>query len=219
MLAPIVLCGCAEQFNIEGTSSVPSLDGSKLYLQAVKGEQMVSIDSCEVVHGEFRFAGLLDTVRMASITVGDSHLMPLVLEEGKITVGISQPTMKLGGTPMNDQLYDFMTKHTQIENSMNELGHRENQMLLDGIDEQEDSLVTNFICDNFDNVLGPGIFMMLTSGYRYPILTPQIEQIMSKATESFKQDAYVREYMRMARENEARLMGDDSGLPTDSLSQ
>ncbi|MCR4918280.1 MAG: DUF4369 domain-containing protein [Prevotella sp.] len=235
MLAPIVLCGCAEQFNIEGTSSVPSLDGSKLYLQAVKGEQMVSIDSCEVVHGEFRFAGLLDTVRMASITVGDSHLMPLVLEEGKITVGISQPTMKLGGTPMNDLLYDFMTKHTQIENSMNELGHRENQMLLDGIDEQtiarqvqleaavltrqEDSLVTNFICDNFDNVLGPGIFMMLTSGYRYPILTPQIEQIMSKATESFKQDAYVREYMRMARENEARLMGDDSGLPTDSLSQ
>ncbi len=235
MLAPLVLCGCAEQFSIKGTSSVSALDGSKLYLKVVKGEQMESIDSCEVVHGEFHFAGLLDTVRMASIAVGDSHLMPLVLEEGDITVGISQPAMKLGGTPMNDLLYDFMTKHTQIENSMSELGHRENQMLLDGVDEQtiaselaveaalltkqEDSLVTNFICDNFDNVLGPGIFMLLTSGYRYPILTPQIEQIMSKATDRFKQDAYVSEYMRMARENEARLMGDEAGLPPDSLGQ
>ena len=82
-------------------------------------------------------------------------------------------------------------------------------MLLEGIDEltirqhidaeaavimkQEDSLVTNFIIDNFDNVLGPGVFMMITSGFRYPILTPQIEDIMSKATEKFKNDPYVKD--------------------------
>ena len=72
---------------------------------------------------------------------------------------------------------------------------------------EEDKLVTTFICDNFDNVLGPGIFMMITSQYRYPILTPQIEEIMSKATDHFKNDPYVRDYYQTAQENEARMNG------------
>ena len=106
---------------------------------------------------------------------------------------------------------------------MNELSHRQSQMLLDGIDEetidrelsieaaqiapQEDSLVTNFIVDNFENVLGPGVFMMITSQYRFPVLTPQIEYIMSKATKTFKNDSYVREYYQAAQENEQRMNG------------
>ena len=101
--------------------------------------------------------------------------------------------------------------------------NRQSQMLLDGIDEEqidrqlsaeadliaaeEDRLVTRFICDNFDNVLGPGVFMMITSQYRFPILTPQIEDIMSKATEKFKSDPYVRDYYQAAQENEARMNG------------
>jgi hypothetical protein len=189
----------------------------------------VAIDSCEVVHGEFHFAGLLDSVRMASITMGQEPIVSLVLEQGDIQVSINQPTMKIGGTPLNDTLYRFMQHHTQLESSMAELGRKESQMMLDGIDEQsiaelltreaavlarqEDSLVTHFICDNFDNVLGPGVFMMLTSGFRYPVLTPQIEEIMSKATERFRQNRYVREYMRMAEENEAKMQGLDTPLP------
>jgi len=110
-----------------------------------------------------------------------------------------------------------------LGNQMAELSHKQSQMLLDGIDEsiinqqlnieaadiarREDSLVTNFIVDNFDNVLGPGIFMMVTSGYRYPTLTPQIEYIMSKATDHFKNDPYVREYYQVATENQARQNG------------
>ena len=56
------------------------------------------------------------------------------------------------------------------------------------IAQQEDSLVTHFIIDNFDNVLGPGVFMMMTGSYPYPVLTPQIEDIMSKATKKFKSE-------------------------------
>jgi hypothetical protein len=67
--------------------------------------------------------------------------------------------------------------------------------------------VTNFIVDNFDNVLGPGVFMMMTGSYPYPVLTPQIEDIMSKATKKFKDDAYVKEYYRVANEIQARQNG------------
>ena len=218
-----LLTSCASSYNVRGTSSVSALDGSKLYLKAVKNNDLKNIDSCEVVHGEFQFAGLLDTVRMVSLFMDDESIMPLVLEEGDIVIRIDNAVQSVSGTPLNDSLFVFIDKHNQLTNRMSELGHRQSQMMLDGIDEnqinrqlnaeadliaaEEDRLVTKFICDNFDNVLGPGVFMMITSQYRYPILTPQIEDIMSKATEKFKSDPYVHEYYQAAQENEARMNG------------
>jgi hypothetical protein len=75
------------------------------------------------------------------------------------------------------------------------------------LSELEDSLVTNFVTENFDNVLGPGVFMMVTSGNVYPQLTPWIEDIMSKATDKFKNDAYVKDYYQKAQENEEIMNG------------
>ena len=228
-----LLTSCASSYNVRGTSSVSALDGSKLYLKAVKNNDLKNIDSCEVVHGEFHFAGLLDTVRMVSLFMDDESIMPIVLEEGEVVIRIENAVQSVSGTPLNDSLYVFIDKHNQLSNRMNELSHRQSQMLLDGIDEEEinrqlsaeaneiaieeDQLVTKFICDNFDNVLGPGVFMMITSQYRYPVLTPQIEDIMSKATQKFKSDPYVRDYYQTAQENEARMNGtkdmDDVAAP------
>ena len=53
-----LLTSCASSYNVSGTSSVSAMDGSKLYLKAVKNNDLQNIDSCEVVHGEFHFAGL-----------------------------------------------------------------------------------------------------------------------------------------------------------------
>ena len=218
-----LLASCASSYRVEGTSSVSALDGSKLYLKAIKSGQLRSIDSCDVVHGEFHFAGLLDTVRMANLYMDDESILPVVLEEGDITVRISPASQSVGGTPLNDSLYKFIDRHNQLINLMDELGHKQNQMILDGIDEQtigeeieaeanrisaeEDQLVTKFIEANYDNVLGPGVFMMLTSQYPYPVLTPQIEYLMSRATKNFKEDPYVRDYYSAAQENEARMNG------------
>ena len=228
----ITLVSCAESYSIQGSSSVSSLDGSKLYLKTVKDQELKNLDSCDVVHGKFRFAGLLDTVKLANLYMDDEPLMmPVVIEKGEIEIHIDNTTRSVSGSPLNEKLYQFIRRHDQLGNEMNELGHKQSQMLLDGIDEesinrqlsveaarlaqQEDSLVTNFIVENFDNILGPGVFMMMTGGYQYPILTPQIEDIMSKATKKFKDDPYVKEYYRTAQEIQARQNGlvDDSGQP------
>lgn len=206
---------CASTYNVEGSSSVSALDGNKLYLKAIKNNEFKNIDSCEVVHGEFHFTGLLDTIRMASLYMDDESIMPVVLEKGEIVVKIDPARQMVGGTPMNDSLYKFIDKHNQLTNQMNELSHKQSQMLLEGLDEgtidsqlsaeaariaqEEDHLVMKFIEANFDNVAGPGVFMMITSQYRYPILTPQIEDIMSKATQKFKDDPYVKDYYQTAR--------------------
>lgn len=214
---------CASTYNVEGSSSVSALDGNKLYLKAIKNNEFKNIDSCEVVHGEFHFTGLLDTIRMASLYMDDESIMPVVLEKGEIVVKIDPARQMVGGTPMNDSLYKFIDKHNQLTNQMNELSHKQSQMLLEGLDEgtidsqlsaeaariaqEEDHLVMKFIEANFDNVLGPGVFMMITSQYRYPIPTPQIEDIMSKATQKFKDDPYVKDYYQTAQENEKRMSG------------
>lgn len=219
----VLFTSCASSYHVQGTSSVSALDGNKLYLKTVKNNDLHNIDSCEVVHGEFQFTGVLDTTRMATLFMDDESIMPIVLEEGEIKIKIDNAMQSVGGTPMNDSLYQFIDKHNQLSNRMAELSHRQSQMLLDGIDEEvinqqlnaeaaqiaaeEDELVTKFIVDNFDNVLGPGVFMMITSQYRYPILTPQIEDIMSKATKKFKEDPYVKDYYETAQENEARMNG------------
>ena len=73
---------CASSYNVQGSSSVSALDGSKLYLKAFKSGEVKNIDSCDVVHGEFHFAGLLDSVRMANLFMDDESILPVVLEEG-----------------------------------------------------------------------------------------------------------------------------------------
>ena len=218
-----LMASCANSYNVQGSSSISSLDGSKLYLKAVKNNELKSIDSCDIVHGQFHFNGILDTVRMANLFMDDQSIMPVVLEEGEIVIKLDNAAQSVGGTPLNDKLYKFIDKHKQLDNRMSELSHKQSQMMLEGVDEltinehlnaeaekiaaEEDKLVTSFIVENFDNVLGPGVFMMITSGFNVPVLTPQIEDIMSKATEKFKNDPYVKEYYQVASENMAKMQG------------
>ena len=221
-----LMASCAKSYNVQGSSSISSLDGSKLYLKAVKNNELKSIDSCDIVHGQFHFSGILDTVRMANLFMDDQSLLPVVLEEGEIVIKIDNAAQSVGGTPLNDKLYKFIDKHKQLDNRMSELSHKQSQMMLEGVDEltineklnaeaekiaaEEDKLVTSFIVENFDNVLGPGVFMMITSGFNVPVLTPQIEDIMSKATEKFKNDPYVKEYYQVASDNMAKMQGLDA---------
>ena len=220
-----LMASCANSYNVHGSSSISSLDGSKLYLKAVKNNELKSIDSCDIVHGQFHFSGILDTVRMANLFMDDQSLLPVVLEEGEIVIKIDNAAQSVGGTPLNDKLYKFIDKHKQLDNRMSELSHKQSQMMLEGVDEltineklnaeaekiaaEEDKLVTSFIVENFDNVLGPGVFMMITSGFNVPVLTPQIEDIMSKATDKFKNDPYVKEYYQVASDNMAKMQGLD----------
>ena len=220
-----LMASCANSYNVQGSSSISSLDGSKLYLKAVKNNELKSIDSCDIVHGQFHFSGILDTVRMANLFMDDQSIMPVVLEEGEIVIKLDNAAQSVGGTPLNDKLYKFIDKHKQLDNRMSELSHKQSQMMLEGVDEltineqlnaeaekiaaEEDKLVTSFIVENFDNVLGPGVFMMITSGFNVPVLTPQIEDIMSKATDKFKNDPYVKEYYQVASENMAKMQGLD----------
>lgn len=223
LISLLGLASCANTYNIQGSSNVSTLDGRMLYLKVLKDNDFKKLDSCDVVHGQFHFAGAFDSVAMASIFMDDESVLPLVLEGGDISIKIDNTQQSVSGTPLNDELFRFFKKWNQLRGEQLELVHRHDQAIMDGSDMNqvikelnaesvrlsvlEDSLVTTFVTDNFDNVLGPGVFMMVTLGNPYPQLTPWIEDIMSKATTHFKNDAYVKDYYKKAQENEEIMNG------------
>ena len=229
LAVPLALMSCSKQYLIQGSSTVQSLDGKMLYLKALKENQLVDIDSCEVIHGQFEFSGTWDSTMMVNLFMDDESIMPLVVEEGNVQIHIDHAEQSVTGTPLNDSLYAFIHEKSRIDNQLAELSHKESQMIMDGMDHDEilkilneeaarlnqenDSLVIGFISKNFDNVLGPGVFMILTSSFPYPIITPQIDSLMSIATPYFQNNSYVKEYMKLATENK-ELMKErrDAGL-------
>lgn len=212
---------CSEQYLVNGRSSVQSLEGKTLYLKVYDNDEMRTIDSSGVVHGKFRFNGLMDSVMMGNVFLGESSVMPIVIESGKVTLQIDETMQSATGTPLNDSLSNFIRRKTQLDDQLSELPHKESRLIMEGYDQQEinevlgrearelaeknDRLVTDFIRTNYNNVLGPGIFMILTSRLQYPVLTPQIEEIVTHASPYFLNHSYVKEYIRAAEANMEKM--------------
>ena len=223
MLIVIVLAmvSCRSQYMVKGSSNVDDLEGRVLTLKVYVDGEMRSIDSTRVVHGRFNFGGGMDSTMLANVFLGNLSLMPIVLEEGEVKLNIGETQQTATGTPLNDTLSGFIQRKTQLDARMAELPHLQSQMIMDGtdydeimyelgkqskeIEDENDRLITRFIRANYNNVLGPGIFMILTSNLPYPILNPLIEEIITNAPPYFLGHPYVKKYIeeaKRARENE-----------------
>ena len=167
---------CAKSYYIQGTSNVSSLDGRKLYLKGGAADTLFTIDSCDVVHGEFTFKGNLDSVQIVQVYMDDVNLQfPLVLEEGDIILKLDNTQQSVSGTPLNDKINAFWRKFTQLRNQYVEIDHEEGVAIMNGHDEEAtntrlikkalkvyantDKLFTNFVTENFDIPLAPWGFL------------------------------------------------------------
>ena len=217
VLLLVLFASCSHKYKVDGVSSVTSLDGKMLYLKTLRDGQWITIDSVEVVHGLFSASGPLDSVMMVTLYMNDEAIMPLVLESGKIEVSISNAQLTAKGTPLNNALYEFIGKRNELELKIEELERKEARMVLDGaaLDDIHEQLtqegealakemndyVKKFISTNYENVLGPSVFMMMCSTLPYPVMTPQVEDIIRTAPQSFKSNPLVREFLDKAKEN------------------
>ncbi|MBQ7527746.1 MAG: DUF4369 domain-containing protein [Bacteroidaceae bacterium] len=216
LLSVIMLLSCKSQYMVRGSSNVDELEGKVLTLKVYVDGEMKSIDSTRVVHGKFSFGGGMDSTMLANVFMGDLSLMPIVLEEGEVKLTIGETQQTATGTPLNDTLSGFIQRKTQLDARMAELPHLHAQMIMDGTDYDEimyeldkqsrelsaenDELISRFIRANYNNVLGPGIFMIMTSHLPHPVLTPQIEQLIIDAPPYFLGHPYVREYIQKAKQ-------------------
>ncbi len=216
----LAFASCASEYQIIGSSSVSRLDGKMLFVKVPQGDRMLNVDSAEVVHGIFQMEGIADSATIASLYMDDESIMPFVIEKGKIAIDINRAQIKVSGTPLNDRLYDFVAKKTSLDDRAYELERKESRMIMDGVpsdeiqrviteereklSEEMNALAKKFIQDNYTNVLGPGVFIMLCSSFPYPVLTPAIEEILDAAPDSFKNNTMVKEYVEAASTNMGR---------------
>lgn len=176
----LALTSCTKSYYIHGTSNISSLDGRQLYLKGGSGDSLITLDSCEVVHGNFSFKGTLDSVQVAQIYMDDMNLQfPIVLEEGDIQLKLDNTLLRVSGTPLNEKLNTFWTKFTQLRNQFIEIDNEEGVSIMNGHDEEAtnarlikkallvyaniDKLFTAFVTNNFDNTLSTWGFLTRVS--------------------------------------------------------
>lgn len=209
---------CSSTYQITGNSDITTLDGKILSLRTLRDGHWVEVDSAEVVHGLFSMNGKADTTRMVTIYFDNQGIMPIILENGDINVSISNQTMRAEGTPLNDALYDFIRVRSSMERQLGILNSREARLIMEGanpdfihmqiqqeidsINRQMNAFARSFISDNFNNILGPSVFMMMCSTLPYPILTDEIEAILNSAPESFLNQEWVKDFISKAKENQ-----------------
>lgn len=222
-LLALAATGCGgNKMDVKGTTTIPGLEGKTLYLKVFADGDLQAIDSARIQHGKFAFKGTEpDSAVMANLFLGDESVMPIVLDGSALTIRLDEAERKVTGSELNDTLFAFIARKTALDVQLAELPRRESRMILDGMDhdeivrllsqeaailnEQEEALVMQFMKDNMHNCLAPGVFMILTSNFPYPVLNPQIEELLTLGSPQFVNNAYVKEYVRMAKENMEKL--------------
>ena len=220
-LASLLLTSCAEQYNIDGKSSVSSLDGRMMYLRltpdgfATVQTSTVCLDSCRMEHGRFSFDGDVDSVMMALLYSEGDCVMPVVLENGKLSVQVDNVEQRVSGGPLNDKLYKFFREKNRLDNEIWELHRKSMRMMYAGatpddidkavgrhlakLNRQSEDLDVQFVTENYDNPLGPGVFMLMCSQYPSPVMTTQITRIVQAAPLEFLSNPFVKNYLHQAR--------------------
>ena len=141
---------------------------------------------------------------------------------GWIKIDNTQETVT--GTPLNDKLTKFRQQFTRLMNESSDLVHQHDQAIMNGrnmeevntrlaakdadINRKMDKLVTTFVTDNMDNILGPYVFITICMNkYNVPMLDAWVEDIMTRATDKFKNNPQVKEYYEAAQENQNIMNG------------
>lgn len=219
--ALLLLASCGDKFSVKGTLATDILDGEYAYVKCDVDGGVVTIDSCRVLHSAFELAGTVDSIQLASLYIGNTPIMPFVLEKGDISIDIVPNSISIGGTPLNEELGKLMNEKATLEARMVEIGRLEASMILNGhtpeaaaafvsdsiaaLGVSMESMMNVYIRRNYDNVLAPCIFALLYSAVSVPILSPELERLYEDAPESFRRDAFVNSYYSAAQENMSRM--------------
>ena len=212
----LLLSSCSESsYFIDGTSSMPNTPTSNMaYIKEYNQSFNTSIDSCLVVHGHFQMSGPLDSIMCVGLSMGDGTLIPIILENGDINVNIASSSIQVEGTPLNKDLYTFLSSRDSLIFLISDLPRSEAYLFYRGYSPLQiqnmlfrkqaqyqnalDKLEDQFIKDNYKNVLGITWFCHLMNEvhdyYGYPVITPRLRALYRKAPHSFRHHPHIAPY-------------------------
>lgn len=220
LISSLFSFSCADSYRIMGTSNLFDIDGKTITLRMAEDNVWRTLDSCEVLHGQFLMKGKIDSNIVATLFLDGKPVMPVIVEPGDMDVTMSKLTFKVSGTPLNDSLYNFIARKYKLDLRVVELEREESQMIMNGYGEAEiqahiDSvyqvlgedmkrLVCSFIGENYHNVLGLCGFAMLCNGLPYPMITPLIQKVIDEAPQVFLEHPSISNFLQVAYDNMER---------------
>ena len=214
MEEPIINVGIGE---FDELNFCPTADGNIVINDVEIGKQFHwNKREKQRFNGKFTVKGQIDSATMANLFIGEDIVIPIVLEEGEISVDLKAEDLVWGGTELNETLYKFFKSRDSLQTQLRDIQKMEYEMTVNGVDEQtinqrlmaemqkvsakEDVLTTSFIKSHYNDALGVGVFVMLLSNMQYPVMTPQIEDILTTAPDAFKQHKLVKKYQEDAKQ-------------------
>lgn len=219
--------GAVMHYELTGRTNISGLEERALTLKVFTDSGFTKVNSAHITHGKFTFTGTIDSAVMAYLfSEEEVGIMPIVLEEGELTMCLNEEEQSVGGTPLNDTLNHFIHRTIQLDNQLVELDkYRKPCLYREGYTQEQVAEILNreglplkemraryvvdFIRRNFNTPLGPGIFMVMTYAIRPPTLFhPRVAEVMEGAPQKFTTSSYVNWYLkqaeifdRIAREN------------------
>lgn len=206
---------CSNSYHISGDIRSGFFEGHTLTLRVLQDSVWSIIDSVEVIHGHFNTIGTVKQPQMATLFCQEYALLPLVLEGGNINVILNGHLVEAKGTPMNNKLYGFFDERKELTYQLDDLDQRVANMVVSGysIDQAQDLVSSQrkainevlatqsrtFIKENYNNVLGPNVFMMLCANLPYPKISDNLKSILLEAPEEFKMRPGIKIYALAAQ--------------------
>lgn len=116
-------CNNEPAYKISGTVE-NATDGEWVYLQEVKGRELVKLDSAAVTNGAFTFSGRQDTAVSRYLTYTPAEAKRIMtdffLENGNITVTLGEEST-VGGTTNNDIYQAYKNESLPINKEIGEI--------------------------------------------------------------------------------------------------
>lgn len=217
----LFVTSCARHYNIAGNVVEGALQGETLYLMTHHEAQFTRrVDSCKIVHGQFTLMGSVDSITWAKLYLDQNMVMPLVIEGGEVEVVIDCFGNRIKGSPLNEKLNRFFEAMSKLQREWDAIYDRRIQLYMSGshvphilaeldareqrLERKMEAVENKFIRDNFENVLGPGMFLLLSEQYSVPVITEQFRLILDDAPTEFLNHPMIVDYLRRANYKRVR---------------
>lgn len=199
----LTACNNEPAYKIAGTVEGIS-DGETVYLQDVKGRELVKLDSAVVTNGTFSFSGRQDTAKYCYINHPASGIwIDLFLENGNINAVLADEG-KAVGTPTNEiyQAYknNFSAKQKEIgemyqkirtDSTLTDVQRQEIMAQIEAKDAEGINMVYNTIVENISNPVG----IMLLPNYAPAFEFEKQEALVELIPESAKNNERIARFI------------------------
>lgn len=218
--AALLMVACQSgktNYTVSGTAPFAQ-EGDSIELSLVKGRNFEPIAKVAVENGAFHFEGMTDTCQMAVLVMGERPMAQLFLEEGDITVELSQEeAANAVGTLNNNRMEAFNTLLQDVYEEYGELAEKAGaeglsdddkaslQEQMGAVEDKFNEAIKSSVKDNADSQFG----LYILKQYSYNFKPEELAPILEAYAANFPGN----EDIARMKENNDKVLNTSNGKP------